>query len=55
MPVKMVLNRNAPPGTVPVKIFTEDVEMAALQQLKILHNCQSCMDMLRQCRMCTWG
>lgn len=34
MPVKMVLNRNAPPGTVPVKIFTEDVEMAALQQLK---------------------
>ncbi|WP_295801390.1 RtcB family protein [uncultured Microbulbifer sp.] len=34
MPVKMVLNRNAPPGTVPVKVFTEDVENAALQQLK---------------------
>ena len=34
MPVKMVLNRNAPAGTVPVKVFTDDVEQAALQQLK---------------------
>ncbi|WP_277611246.1 RtcB family protein [Microbulbifer celer] len=34
MPVKMVLNSNAPPNTVPVKIYTEDVEAAALQQLK---------------------
>ncbi|SDZ85360.1 RtcB family protein [Microbulbifer marinus] len=34
MPVKMVLNSNAPPGTVPVKIYTEEVEPAALQQLK---------------------
>ena len=34
MPVKMVLNSNAPPGTVPVKIYTEQVEPAALQQLK---------------------
>ncbi|HEY8570388.1 RtcB family protein [Microbulbifer sp.] len=34
MPVKMVLNSNAPAGTVPVKIFTQDIENAALQQLK---------------------
>jgi len=34
MPVKMVLNKNAPPGTVPVKIYTEDIEAQALQQLK---------------------
>ncbi|WP_250461066.1 RtcB family protein [Microbulbifer litoralis] len=34
MPVKMVLNGNAPPGTVPVKIYTDEVEHAALQQLK---------------------
>lgn len=34
MPVKMVLNSNAPAGTVPVKIYTNDVENAALQQLK---------------------
>lgn len=34
MPVKMVLNGNAPPGTVPVKIYTDEVEQAALQQLK---------------------
>ncbi|MCW8127116.1 RtcB family protein [Microbulbifer halophilus] len=34
MPVKMVLNGNAPPGTVPVKIYTGEVEHAVLQQLK---------------------
>ncbi len=34
MPVKMVLNNNAPPGTVPVKIYTDEIEPAALQQLK---------------------
>ncbi|WP_444927386.1 RtcB family protein [Microbulbifer sp. TRSA002] len=34
MPVKTVLNRNAPPGTVPVKIYTDDIEPKAMQQLK---------------------
>ncbi|WGL16854.1 RtcB family protein [Microbulbifer bruguierae] len=34
MPVKMVLNNNAQPGSVPVKIFTSDIENSALQQLK---------------------
>ncbi|MCO1333309.1 RtcB family protein [Microbulbifer sp. OS29] len=34
MPVKTLLNGNAPPGTVPVKIYAEDIEPAALQQLK---------------------
>lgn len=34
MPVKTVLNRNAPPGTVPVKIYTDDIEPQAMQQLK---------------------
>ncbi|WNZ57976.1 RtcB family protein [Microbulbifer sp. MKSA007] len=34
MPVKTVLNRNAAPGTVPVKIYTDDIEPQAMQQLK---------------------
>ncbi|MFV8783756.1 RtcB family protein [Microbulbifer sp. SA54] len=34
MPVKVVLNENGAPGTVPVRIYTDDVEAAALQQLK---------------------
>ena len=34
MPVKIVLNANASPGSVPVKIYTNEVENAALQQLK---------------------
>ncbi|WP_445365835.1 RtcB family protein [Microbulbifer sp. ANSA001] len=34
MPVKIVLNKNASSGSVPVKIFTDKVEPAALEQLK---------------------
>lgn len=34
MPVKMVLNAKASPGTVPVKIYTKEIEHAALEQLK---------------------
>ncbi|GMG85981.1 RtcB family protein [Biformimicrobium ophioploci] len=34
MPVKLILNKNADAGSVPVKIFTDQVEQAALQQLK---------------------
>lgn len=34
MPVKVVINEDGAPGTVPVRIYTEDIEAAALQQLK---------------------
>lgn len=34
MPVKLILNKNADAGSVPVKIFTDQVEQVALQQLK---------------------
>lgn len=34
MPVKIVLNKSARSGSVPVKIYTDEVEPAALQQLK---------------------
>jgi adenosine/AMP kinase len=51
MPIQLVLNANEKNGHKPVKIFTDEVDQQALQQLRNIAACHLFMVTLRQCPM----